>query len=293
MTTEVYDKLVRRTCYTGSWYEARPQLLEEQLNSFFQKATPIIESLQKPNPSRVLALVVPHAGYCFSGEAAAAAYLAVREQQVKRIFLLGPSHYVPFHGVGLPVASAFETPFGNLALDQEVLDVLKKRPLFSEQVEAHRREHSLEMQLPFIKKLWSDATLMPLLVGHLSLTEMEAVAQELQRLLQLGDLIVVSSDFTHYGRRFGYIPFQDNICEQIMQLNRAAYHYLTKLDGKGLLAFQQQTGDTICGIFPLVLLLMMLPGDAVASLKKYYTSQDKMPSGSGESVSYLAVTFNI
>ena len=282
---------LRTARYAGSWYESDPKVLEQQLTAFLKKAEPIIQKSE--GCLSVRAIVVPHAGYLFSGEVAAHAYRAAKNKKVKRIFLLGPSHYVGFHGVALPNVSFFETPLGSLAVDQEVIEALKKNSLFVEQSEAHRLEHSLEMQLPFIKKVFGTVPIVPLVVGTLSgEVEIREVAAWLQRFLQEDDLIVVSSDFTHYGPQFQYQPFDTCVRENIRKLNRKAYVHLQQLDLHGFLKFQKETGDTICGLYPLALLLAIIPSNTPSSLVAYQTSQDTKYADPKNSVSYLAITFS-
>ncbi|MFZ4116752.1 MAG: AmmeMemoRadiSam system protein B [Chthoniobacterales bacterium] len=283
---------LRKTRFAGSWYESDPLLLEQQLDAFLKKAT-IHVANNSGDASSAIAIVAPHAGYAYCGEVAACAYYAARSTQVKRVILLGPSHYVAFHGIGLSMETGFETPLGSIPLDQATITLLREHYLFGEQEEAHRLEHSLEMQLPFIKKVFEEALLMPLLVGHLKdETEIREVVAFLKSFFQQGDLIVVSSDFTHYGPRFQYTPFSDHVQERIKQLDTRAYDFLKKLDLSGFLQFQKESQHTICGFYPLALLLAMLPAGTKASLLAHKTSQDVALADPEHSVSYMAIAFS-
>lgn len=281
----------RQLCYAGSWYEADPILLGQQMEDFFSRVA--LAEKKDQSPESICALVVPHAGYFYSGAAAAAAYKAVMGKKVSRIFLLGPSHHVGFSGVAFPTVRSFETPFGNLSIDEEVITSLREQSLFLEQEEAHDIEHSLEMQLPFIKKVFPKALLVPLLVGSLrGEVEVRDVAAVLKKYLRQNDLIIVSSDFTHYGPRFHYTPFQEMVREKIKQLDAQAYHYLQQQDVASFLKFQRETGATICGFYPIAILLALLPSNTHASLLAYYTSQDVVANDPEHSVSYMAVSFS-
>lgn len=282
---------IRPLRYAGSWYEADPVSLERQINSFFAGIKLDPKKIDLPN--KVHALVVPHAGYAYSGAAAAAAYKVVMGKRVKRIFLLGPSHHVGFFGVGVPKAHFFETPFGSLSVDQELMKALEREALFSEQKEAHAIEHSLEMQLPFIKKIFPKISIVPLLIGHLQREEeVHAIAIALNKYLQEDDLIVISSDFTHYGPRFHYMPCPEKMKQKIKELDARAYDYLQRLDLSGLLNFYQETGVTICGLYPMTILLGLLPKETRVSLLAYYTSQDLVAHDPEHSVSYMAIAFS-
>src|SRR5438067_2372188 len=273
----------RRPMYAGSWYEADEQKLRAQLDEMMKKAEPIVDAqsadkLTHTNPplgKPVLAIVVPHAGYAFSGQAAAYAYKALHGQQVKRVFLLGPSHHVPFHGGALPMAVTFATPLGDLDVDMDVVNQLKDYPLFSRMPDVHKVEHSLEMQLPFIREAFGDVKIVPICIGVLSDdTEMRLMAEMLKGYIRAGDLVVVSSDFTHYGPRYDYEPFKDNVKDNIRKLDSRAFELLSHGDLDAFVKFQEETKDTICGFYPCCVLSALLPYESKGTLLKYYTSQD-------------------
>lgn len=143
------------------------------------------------------ALIVPHAGYIYSGPVAAAAYTRLRpyRQQYRRVILLGPCHRVPVRGLALSSADAFRTPFGDVALDKSAVTTLDI-PGVSVFDAAHQQEHSLEVHLPFLQSILDDFTLVPIVVGDAA---PELVAQVLDALWGGPEtLIVVSSDLSHY-----------------------------------------------------------------------------------------------
>ena len=144
------------------------------------------------------ALVVPHAGYLYSGRIAARAYdeLSGARGVVRRVVLLGPVHRVAVRGLALPGADAFATPLGSIVIDRAALRALGDLPQVVRSDPAHALEHSLEVQLPFLQALLGEFSLVPLAVGDASVAE---VAQVLERLWG-GDetLIVISTDLSHY-----------------------------------------------------------------------------------------------
>jgi hypothetical protein len=250
----------------------------------------------------ILAIIVPHAGYLFSGQTAAFSYECASKHKVKRVFLLGPSHYAGFRGAALPSERAFATPLGDLQVDRNVIEELRTArvedgqqtfPGFEIMPEVHRREHSLEMQLPFIKESFGDVKIVPIIVGILSEdNEIEQMGQVLRRQLTPDDLVIVSSDFTHYGPRYQYEPFKTNIRESVKHLDEEAFACLNGLDVPKFLEFRERTQDTICGFYPCALLLSMLRKTAHASLLKYSTSQDSLGEDDANSVSYMAIVFS-
>jgi AmmeMemoRadiSam system protein B/AmmeMemoRadiSam system protein A len=299
------DGRIRLAQYAGSWYEADAKKLHLQLNAYFDQANPLVDGLaiarlqveSKQPEQPILALVAPHAGYIFSGQAAAYAYKSARKQAVNRVFLLGPSHHVGFAGAALPEASVFQTPLGDLPVDQEIVNQLRQYPLFASLPHVHQVEHSLELQLPFIKEAFADCSLVPIVVGTLQDEhEVKMLAEILKRYIGQNDLVIVSSDFTHFGSRYDYLPFVENVRENIQLLDGQAFSHISQLDLPGFQQFHRQTKDTICGFYPLSVLLAILPAGSQASLLTYYTSADVSESiGQNDrenSVSYLAIAFS-
>ncbi len=144
------------------------------------------------------ALIAPHAGYIYSGAVAASAYARLRAVRhlIRRVVLLGPAHRMPFRGLATSSARVFETPLGAIQLDQDALAVLAGLSQVQVLDEAHRREHSLEVQLPFLQMALAEFTLVPLVVGDASAEE---VAEVLERLWGGAEtLVVISSDLSHY-----------------------------------------------------------------------------------------------
>jgi AmmeMemoRadiSam system protein B/AmmeMemoRadiSam system protein A len=157
-------------------------------------ARPVGAALTRPPK----ALLVPHAGYIYSGPIAASAYaqLASLRGRIRRVVLLGPAHYAYVRGLALPEAECFRTPLGEVSLDVKGMRQLDAMPQVLRSAEAHHKEHSLEVQLPFLQHVLGDFELLPLAVG-------EASAEEVAEVLEAvwgGDetLIVISSDLSHF-----------------------------------------------------------------------------------------------
>jgi len=152
---------------------------------------------QKPG-LRPKAIIVPHAGYVYSGAVAASVYarLATLRGTIRRIVLLGPTHRVAVDGLALPASSAFATPLGIVPVDQPAVEAIKDMPQIVVSDAVHAQEHSLEVQLPFLQSVFGEFSLLPLAVGRATPKQ---VAEVLERLWG-GDetLIVVSSDLSHY-----------------------------------------------------------------------------------------------
>jgi AmmeMemoRadiSam system protein B/AmmeMemoRadiSam system protein A len=184
---------IRPAAAAGAFYPGNAAQLAAEVAELLDD----VESLE-PRFGFPKALIVPHAGYVYSGPVAAAAYheLVAARGIVKRVVLLGPAHYVAGRGLALPLADAFETPLGRVPLDLEALRSLADLPQVVRSAPAHSQEHSLEVQLPFLQKVLGDFTLVPLAAGAATAEE---VAQVLERLWGGPEtLIVISTDLSHY-----------------------------------------------------------------------------------------------
>jgi MEMO1 family protein len=182
---------VREPAVAGLFYPDDPAILRGMLDDFLRGAAPAAG----PPPK---ALIVPHAGYPYSGPVAATAYsrlLPLRET-VRRVVLLGPSHRVAFPGLATSSARSFRTPLGDIPVDREAVTEIERLPQVHCLDEAHRQEHSLEVHLPFLQALLNDFSLVPLVAGNASADQ---VAEVLERIWGGPEtLIVVSSDLSHY-----------------------------------------------------------------------------------------------
>jgi MEMO1 family protein len=185
---------IRPPAVSGTWYPGSAASLASSVDDYLSRAE------AAPRLPELTALVAPHAGLIYSGPVAAHAYRQLEGRHVDVVVLVGPSHFVGFDGVALYPRGGFDCPLGVAPVDNECAErLMEASPLIHEHPAAHVREHSLEMQLPFIRRLLPHATIVPLLVGR----QTAAVAQELGRLLAdaLADrraVIVASSDLSHY-----------------------------------------------------------------------------------------------
>ncbi|MCR4297944.1 MAG: AmmeMemoRadiSam system protein B [Gallionella sp.] len=181
---------VRPPAVAGLFYPADPRQLAHDVQSLLAAAHPH-ELIPK-------ALIVPHAGYIYSGPIAATAYATLLPiaAHIRRVVLLGPTHRVAVHGLALPGADAFDTPLGRVMLDTEMARSIAHLPQVTVSAQAHAQEHSLEVQLPFLQSVLADFTLLPLAVG---MATPEEVAEVLEALWGGEEtLIVISSDLSHF-----------------------------------------------------------------------------------------------
>ena len=186
------SRRVREPAVAGRFYPRNPVELRAQVESFLASAL-------VPKPSLApKAIIAPHAGYIYSGPVAASAYASLTSVRdtIKTVVLIGPAHFVPVRGVALASTSAFETPLGPVDVDLEASAKLRSLPFVSVSDDAHRPEHCLEVQLPFLQVMLSDFRILPLVVG-------DATDEQVARLLDSvwggpETLLVISSDLSHY-----------------------------------------------------------------------------------------------
>ncbi len=185
---------VRPAAVAGMFYPGAPRALEASVRALLAGA-PRSAANDDAWPK---ALIVPHAGYVYSGPIAASAYarLLPGRARIRRVVLLGPVHRVPIRGLALPGADTFVTPLGPVPVDAEAAVRLRGLPQICDSEAAHSPEHSLEVQIPFLQATLDQFTLVPLAVGDASATE---VAEVIERVWGGSEtLIVVSSDLSHY-----------------------------------------------------------------------------------------------
>ncbi|MCK4294522.1 MAG: AmmeMemoRadiSam system protein B [Planctomycetes bacterium] len=277
-------ELVLHASLAGSWYPADAETLRKQLAGFFEKAD------VKPIDN-VIGLVLPHAGYSFSGQTAAMA-LATINKKYKRIIVIGPAHRMYMEEIlSVPRATHFQTPLGRIALDTEFINRVLKYPLFQNVPRALDGENSVEMEIPLLQYKFQDFKLVPIVTGSCSSETINKAGAILKSLIDEETLVVASSDFVHYGAGYKYVPFTKDIPEQIKKLDMGAYEHIAKLDSKGFLQYKQKTGATICGYIPVAILLSMLDAPAKAELIKYATSGE-LTGDFSNSVSYLSIVFS-
>ena len=185
-------KNIRQPAVSGSFYPDNPDILKAMLEGYLQQVA------VTPEDKAPKAMIVPHAGYIYSGEIAASAYarLHSRRSITKRVVLLGPSHRVGFTGLALSHAEIFKTPLGDIPLDMQAIASLSSLPFVDYRDEAHLFEHSLEVQLPFLQLTLDSFHLIPIVAG-------DCPAEQIEQLLELfygksDTLIVISSDLSHF-----------------------------------------------------------------------------------------------
>jgi len=251
-------KPVRKPAVAGAFYPAEPAALLREIRTY---------TAPEATASACLACVVPHAGYMYSGHVAGAVYS--RMQLPKRLVLLGPNHT----GAGQPLAimstGVWLTPLGEAQIDEPLAqELIALFPFLQEDSEAHRKEHCLEVQLPFLQALLSDFSFVPVVVGTGRLDVLLQLGEALSELVQSHGadvLILCSSDMNHYE--------PDDITRA---KDAYAIEKILALDASGLHDVVAREHITMCGVAPTVAMVAAARklGAQRAELVKYATSAE-------------------
>jgi AmmeMemoRadiSam system protein B/AmmeMemoRadiSam system protein A len=233
---------IKQPNVSGQFYEADPRRLSATIDGFFADA------VLNPSSNHIDILVVPHAGYVYSGAVAAYGFKAVSARKYKTVVILAPSHYVAFDGVSIWAEGAFQTPLGAVEVD----DAFTKRLLaangkFYSDPKAFTPEHSLEVELPFLQKTFKDFKIVPVVMGQPDFTLLEEFAGALKDII--GDrqdvLIVVSTDLSHY---------HDDAAAR--QLDRRAIEAIQRLEARQVWEGCRAQTIEMCGCVPVTAALL-------------------------------------
>ena len=184
---------VRPAAVAGSWYPGAASALASAVDRH-------LASADRDVAGDLVAIIAPHAGLMYSGPVAAHAYCLLRHRRFDLVVLVGPSHFVGFDGVSVYPSGGFETPFGIATIDEECASTLMKAsPIIREHAAAHTREHSLEMQLPFLQRLAPQAKIVPMVMGYQTADTARQLGDALVAVLSGRDaLLIASTDLSHY-----------------------------------------------------------------------------------------------
>jgi MEMO1 family protein len=276
-------KRVLTSTIPGRWYAADPATLGDQMRALLDEA----KALPLPD---LIALILPHAGFQYSGSTAAAGVKTITKPY-KRVVVLGPSHTVDMPDrLSVPRGTHAATPLGEIPLDEVFIERLLREPFVREDPQVNMREHSTQMVLPLLQTVLPPFKLVPVVVGACSEAMVVRVGALLKRLVDDETLVVVSSDFTHYGPNYGYIPFRDEVPARLKQLDNGAFEAIRALDVRGFLGYCRETGATICGRTPIAILIAMLD-PATRVVQTAYATSGGMTGDYANSVSYLSIAF--
>ena len=295
------DSTTRIAYHSGSWYEDDPKLLAKEIGGYLSNDD------KKENFNSLKSIIVPHAGYTFCGPTAGKSFININPSNFDRAVVLGPSHHVGFQACGLTPYESFETPFGDVKVDTNTINkLLAKKDLFftlPESVDV--KEHSIEMEMPFLKYIFNkkDFSLVPIMVGHNDLLTNTEIGKALYDLYEdPKTLFVISSDFCHWGQNFGFTYYNNqfgNISDSTRDLDMQALQIISEMNSAKMDQYFKKTRNTICGRNPITIVLSIIENykknhsDKKLSFDTVgYSQSNKAKSKYDSSVSYAgAVNF--
>lgn len=214
--------------------------------------------------------------------------MRIDPKRFQRILVIGPSHYVPMENqISIADVTHYSTPLGLIEADTKWIERARKLPFIVCDPAAHSQEHSDQIQLPLIQSFISPKIpLVCMVCGQFDEKHLVDACDALRGLMDDKTLLVASSDFTHFGASFGYVPFKTDVQKNIETIDMSAFELFASKDVDGFLHYIKETGATICGRDPLALLITMMPEDAKVTRTGYDTSGRQLHDNSN-SVSYV------
>lgn len=273
----------------GSWYPKNKNILQQAL----QQADTVAQSSYAASvkSQTIRALIAPHAGIRYSGSVTAGTYRLI-DPTIQRVIILAPDHSGKTRGVALPTFNQYILPNGSLTVDTQLIQKLSQHELFNFDETVFSKEHSLEMQLPFIIKYCNTAQIIPLIIGTIDCKNAQHIAQQLKTIINKNTIVVISSDFVHYGKRFNFMPFTDHQQLRIRHLNSQAIQLIEKADCTAFESFIRKTGATICGSCPIKILLHLIHSGTFGTVEPQLIGYDtSSKSDTEDSVSYIGMIF--
>jgi hypothetical protein len=285
--------IVRRAVVAGQFYAAGLSSLNKQIKDCFMSKFGPKSFPSKIQNKKIIGAIAPHAGYAYSGPGAAYVYKELGESKQPDVYIiLGPNHTGYGAQFSTYIGDAWEIPYGNVKIDQEFGKALmQKFPELKDDKIAHSYEHDIEVQLPFLYYINKNFKFLPIVVSDVDYGYCKLFAEALSS-LDKKICIIASSDFTHYGRNYGYEPFSSKIKENIYELDKGAINYIEKLDTNGFLKYINKTRATICGYGAIAITIESCKklGARRARLLNYYTSGD-VTNNYSNAVGYASIIF--
>jgi len=260
---------VRPATQAGRFYESDARILSHEVDSLLARHA------KDGTFDSVAALIVPHAGYYFSGNVAASAYARLNpEKPYKRIFLLGPSHHEWLDGASVnSEADYYATPLGEVKVDREVArQLIEADSIFSYQPKAHDREHCLEVQLPFLQRKFKEVPpIVPIIISTNDFAKLKQMAEVLKPWFTDENLFIISSDFSHY-------PSYADACEVDAKTGKAVEsgdvgQFIAAIESNARSGIRN-LATSACGEFPIITLMLMLDGRCQMKHLMYQNSGD-------------------
>ena len=271
---------VRKPAVSGSFYPSRASELREMVKGFLDKAP------KEEIEGKLIALVVPHAGFLYSGQVAAYSYKQLEGRDFDTVILIGDSHRIRFHGVSIGNYSAYRTPLGDIMVDKTLAErLIKESEKIDFHPQAHKVEHSLEVQLPFLQAVLKDFKIVPIIMGERSLETCKILGDALiKHTKDKNVLFIASTDLSHFH------PY-----DRAVEIDKRAIWAMEKLDGRLLFQGLEDKKYELCGRAATVTTMLVAEklGAEEVKLLKYANSGDVPFGDKSRVVGYAAMAITI
>jgi AmmeMemoRadiSam system protein B/AmmeMemoRadiSam system protein A len=266
---ETPEKRIRQSVIAGSWYPGSQEELSGMLDGFLGNA-------KKEELGEVKAVISPHAGYIYSGQVAAFGFKQVEGRDYRRVIILAPTHHYPLNGASVPNYTHYETPLGEVRVSSLAWELREESRLVSSIPGAHSEEHSAEIEIPFLQKTLTDFEIIPIIVGRMSMEDIDEFSDLLITHLDEKTLIVASTDLSHY-----------HTYDEALSLDRTCVDSITALDMENAVKCE------MCGYYPVLITMMVAEKlNWTPRLLKYANSGDVVGDRS-RVVGYTAIAFYV
>ncbi|MBU2034999.1 MAG: AmmeMemoRadiSam system protein B [Candidatus Omnitrophica bacterium] len=253
---------IKQPTAAGKFYPDNPEVLSRQVDKYLADADP--EGID----GEIFALVVPHAGYDFSGPVAAYAYKLIRGKPYKTVIIIAGSHYYGFKGVSIYPTGFFRTPLGDIEIDRDFISkLLNLDPEIYFDPQAFSQEHSLEVQIPFLQRSLTGWKIVPIIMGECTLLSCKKLAGLIKEAIGARrDVLVVASTDMYHGHDYQECPIMDGLTNS----------FLNNMDDEGLYYGLREGKLQLCGGLPAVTTLILAKslGHKVSKLLKYTNSAE-------------------
>jgi len=263
---------------SGQFYPSNKKSLSSQINSFFAN----VNKDNQISDKEILALMVPHAGYIYSGQVAAHAFKTIQGREFDVVIILAPSHFYPFSGLSVYREGLFQTPLGDIEIDGQLAqDLISASEKFSYIPQAFEREHSLEVELPFLQKTLKRLKIVPIVVGRLDYSDAQSIAKAIiQASKHKKVLLVASTDLSHY-----------HSYQEAVGMDSKVISYIKNLDARGLWQSDAKKECEMCGLNPVLILLNYAKELELKPKVLNYANSGDVTGDKSRVVGYVSVAF--
>ncbi len=268
----------RKTVYAGSFYPGEKNILKATINAFLSNAGP------KVSKGQIISLVVPHAGYEYSGQVAAYSYKEIKDKPFKTVIIIGQNHFSYYDGIAVSGHEDFETPLGKLPVDRELArKIASADPKIRIDDNAFEKDHTIEVQLPFIQLSLKDAKIVPILFGNLSPDNCRILADAISPYVDDSTLVIASTDWAHY---FAY--------DKVNEMDIAGIDSVLKGDLNGFISLLNQRKTEACAASAVITASLIASSKASnrTFLLKHANSGDATGDKNAQVVGYTALAFS-